>query len=117
MQECGFEEAEGRRRDLALDELKQDIKRHRPDLVMNRVPEEELRVFKEMSNIEFNGDYGITLKFLINYFINDLKFVELHERVAYLEGFVEKLSKSVIRSDSAKDIKMCDGSSISTNGD
>jgi hypothetical protein len=108
MQECRPNEVEERKAAVGLSELTNEIRRQRPNLVINRVPDEELRIFKDISNTEFNGDYGITLKFLVNYFINDLKFVELHQRIAALEMFVQKSSKL----NNVKDIKMLDGSNM-----
>ena len=80
-------------------EIEQD---KRPDLIINRVPKQQLRLFKIISKEEFNGDYGITIKQLVDYYINDVKYMSLLDRVLQMD---ERLS---IMESTRQDIKDMD---------
>ncbi len=74
------------------EEARQHFMRPKPDLVINKVPQPTLEGFKKLAGIEFGGDYGMTLKFLLDgYGDNKFNFIfdtlQSHEdRLTKLEG-------------------------------
>jgi len=71
-----------------LETIRKKLYGPKPSLVINRVPENTLESFKALSNKEFNGDYGFTLKFLVDTF-SDAKFDIIF---SILKDHEEKLS-------------------------
>lgn len=63
-----------------------------PDLVINRVPKKELAFFKDWCQEEFEGDYGMGLKFLLLGYLPPENVVliekieELEERIKTIES-------------------------------
>jgi len=86
-----------------VSKVRELIERHKPDLKISRVPPKTLKVFKEIADEEFCGDYGMCLKWLVDYAIEDLKYVNLVERILRLEQAL--LGKSEIKTLSGKVIK------------
>lgn len=72
---------------------------------MSRVPQNTLEAFKQLSKEEFANDYGMCLKWLIDYFIQDLKYLELSKRIAVLEEKILVEEEKPIRMLSGRIIK------------
>lgn len=95
----------------ALDELKETDKNlgeFKPDLVINKIPKGELKLFKEMAHREFNGDYGIAMKFFVNYYVGDVKTKLILEEIQAIKEHIGMYDSA----DSA--ITMLDGSKLTT---
>jgi hypothetical protein len=77
-----------------VEELRRRI--NPPDLVINRVPKKELEWFKKTANDEFEGDYGMLLKWLIQGYMPpeelflQQKIEELENRINRLESVREE---------------------------
>lgn len=77
-----------------IDEIRNRI-RQKPDLVINRVPENTLRQFKELvDKSNFCEDYGFGLKFLMDFYIGlipsgvehlELEIQSLHDELAIMK--------------------------------
>ncbi len=83
-----------------LDTLKKVLEKNKPDLVINRVPDDTLKSFKDLAEKEFKNDYGFTLKWLLDmylpkFIIFDMQLQELSERISKLE-YEEKKDKKTI---------------------
>jgi len=67
------------------------LRRNSEDLRIKRVPKPTLKAFKELADSEFCGDYGMTLKWLVDDIISaDAKMMiaklnEHHQRISSLE--------------------------------
>lgn len=68
-----------------IEKVKKFIKEHKPDLSISRVPPNTLETFKKLATSEFCNDYGMTLKWLVDYITQDIKYLELSRRIAILE--------------------------------
>ena len=114
MQERGFDGVAGDCK-APVRELKEELDRSRPDLVINKVPKEALKLFKDLSREEFHGDYGVALRSLIEYYANDIKYIALLERVEALENAIGELTDSLVtesKEDKVGTIRALDGSII-----
>lgn len=90
-----------------------ELQGRRPDLIINRVPKDELRLFKKIAKHSFNGDYGMLLKFLLQYYIHDEKWMDLLRRVIALESIVESgVSDNVDATEEIPILNMLDGTSV-----
>ena len=69
----------------AVTRVKEFIQEHKPDLSISRVPEKTLEIFKQLAKEEFANDYGMCLKYLVDYAIRDAKYQELSQRLLILE--------------------------------
>lgn len=83
------------------------LKDKRPDLTINRVPEDTKRKFVEMADAEYCSDYGMLLKALVDS-ATDARFEEFNAR---LDGVQERLT-ALESKKSRKTLKMADGSVI-----
>ncbi len=72
---------------------------------ISRVPEKTLEIFKRLALEEFCNDYGMTLKWLVDYAIQDLKYLELSKRIAILEEKVLTEEERPIKTVSGRIIK------------
>ncbi|RLC29870.1 MAG: hypothetical protein DRH37_06625 [Deltaproteobacteria bacterium] len=88
-----------------IDNVKQFLKDHKPDLSISRVPKKTLEIFKQLAKDEFANDYGMTLKYLVDYAIRDAKYMELSQRLLILEEKVLSEKKKTIKTLSGKVIK------------
>jgi len=92
-----------------LNKVRRDFIRPKPDLVINKVPTETLDSFKSLADTSFAGDYGFTLKWLLDFYLP--KNFELEKRVEMLESvignFINKDSKK-----EDKTIKLANGKTV-----
>jgi len=96
-----------------LQELKEEVEKYRPDLVINKVPKGELKLFKELCKDEFDGNYGMGLKFLVMDFLNDVKYTDCVIRLQNLESIVKNIEyDNSNQKPSSDDIKTLDGNII-----
>ena len=91
-----------------VEKVREFIKKHKPDLSISRVPPKTLEIFKQLAKEEFCNDYGMTLKYLVDYAIQDLKYQELSRRIAVLEEKLLTQRERVIKTLSGKVIKLKD---------
>ena len=77
----------------AVNEVRERIKRIKPDLTIYRVPKKTLIDFKQMAKEDFEDDYGMLLKYLFESTRNDEKINILFAVVQELEKDVESLMK------------------------
>ena len=82
----------------ALLELQQEANDGRPDLIINKVPKKHLRQFKDLAKEEFGGDYGMTLRCLMEQFVTNAKEYDMITRIIALESQVGSLLQSVEQS-------------------
>jgi len=75
----------------ALKDFKKEFKRNQPSLFIARVPEPTLSLFKDIARTEYSGDYGMFLKGLLDYYINDIRYNDLLVRLFSIEEKVDKL--------------------------
>lgn len=75
---------------LTLDEFKVEFKGKKPDLSINRLPEEVNQGFRKLAKESFVDDFGWALSFLYYYFIDDLKYQDLLERIEDIEKYINK---------------------------
>jgi len=94
----------------AVKEAKAFLKKIKPDLIINRVPKKALELFKRLAEEEFEKDYGMALKWLLDFYFGFLgkgheraeaMAVEALEEIAVLKAKPEDKEKKVI--------KFCDG--------
>lgn len=52
----------------AVKEGQEFINKNKPDLIINRVPPKSLTEFKQFANEEFSSDYGMALKWLLDFY-------------------------------------------------
>lgn len=76
-------------------ELEQCANEGRPDLVINRIPKKTLKQFKDLARDEFQGDYGITLKYLMEEFLTDAKEYDMITRIMQLESHVSSILQTL----------------------
>ncbi len=80
-----------------ISSVRELIRRNKPDLSISRVPPKTLKTFKQIAEEEFCGDYGMTLKWLVEYAMNDLKYVQIMERIMRLESsLIEKPKRKML---------------------
>jgi hypothetical protein len=65
-----------------------EIKKLSESLSMSRVPMPARKKFIELANTEFAGDYGMTLKYLVNSLEEKSKFEYLLARIEELEDAI-----------------------------
>jgi len=88
-----------------VEKVKQFLKDHKPDLSISRVPAKTLEIFKQLAKEEFCSDYGMTLKYLVDYAIRDAKYQELSQRLLILEEKVLTEKRKPIKTLTGKVIK------------
>lgn len=87
-------------------------------LYIGRIPEKSKTEFKELAKTEFEGDYGFTLKFLLDFrsgLLSDPNQI-LSDRIDLLATEVANL-KGQVKEKSVKKRKMLSGREIRTGGD
>ena len=91
--------------------IKEFQKRIGVSLVVKRIPKPTLDTFKEVSNKEFAGDYGMYIKFLQDIYLGIVPKGWEHLEVALndLNIRLNKLETKPKVRDTSKDIKMGDG--------
>lgn len=85
------------------EEIRKRIIRSSANLIIQRVPEKTIEWFKGFANEEFCSDYGMTLKFLCDFFTGlvptgtehiEVEIEQLNQRLTKLEeGLVKKEEK------------------------
>lgn len=98
--------SEGNKRIENVWKVKEFIEDHKPALSISRVPEKTLEIFKELAKEEFCNDYGMCLKYLIDYAIQDMKYLELSKRIAILEEKILTEKEKTIKTLSGRIIKL-----------
>lgn len=85
-----------------IDEIKKEIFRHpnATDLHIKRIPKDTVEIFKKFSNAEFVGDYGMTLKWMVdNFLVGDARIEQitalLQNHEARLSGLENKKPEKV----------------------
>lgn len=74
------------------------------------IPKNTKENFDMLCNQEFNGNAGLTLKAILDYFLTDAKYIDLLERIMYLEQSRDKQEKS-------DEIKTLGGKVVKKKGD
>lgn len=92
-----------------IERVRQFIGEHKPDLTIYRVPQKTLEVFKRLAKEEFANDYGMALKYLLDYAIQDAKFQELSQRLLRLEEKILTTQERTIKTLSGRVIKLKEG--------
>jgi len=104
--------------EIRIDEIKEKIFTRRPDLVIDRVPEKIRVMFKELAKEDFCNDYGMTLKFLVDFYFGliptgtehmELRMVQLEQQMIELRQSSDK------KEDDDKTIKTNNGREIGRN--
>ena len=95
----------------AVKEAKEFISKIKPALTINRIPEKTLTAFKELSSEDFCEDYGMTLKFLLDFYFGAIgKGYERAEMKAELAlEQISELRSQLEEKKSDKTIKFLDG--------
>ena len=111
---------------MALLELERLANDGRPDLVINKVPKKTLKDFKDLARKEFDGDYGITMKVVMEQFLTNAKEYDMITRIMNLESMLSSLLSSrdqqidkngeEIKASSRSFIKTLDQTIISDSG-
>ena len=80
-------------------------------LIIQRIPDNSLVQFKTLSNNEFKGDYGFTLKYLLDlyYGLINTGLETIEYRLDMIEQLLEKNSKEEVVVEKKKVIKMGNG--------
>lgn len=92
------------------DKITDFLKKNKPALTINRVPEPTLKRFKEMAEAEFAGDYGWLLKTLVDNAL-DTRLAELAEAVNDCIIRINKLENKP-----EKEIRLCSGAVLKRKG-
>lgn len=76
-------------------------------LHINRLPINTKRLFRKIAETEFEGDYGMLLKYLLDREV-------IHERIDLIEHRIFNIesNNTTTKEDEKKPIKMCDGRTI-----
>lgn len=87
--------------------------RKKPDLIMDRVPEKTRKQFQELAHLEFCGDYGMTLKWLMDDLLSaDTRMIvaKLQDQEARLQA-LESNDSTIQEAEPEREsgIKMLDG--------
>ena len=88
-----------------IEELKEMITS--PKLVINRLPRDVKERFQSLANRDFCSDYGMTLKFLLDKYLDD--------RLEFISAQIKDLNKRIEQVES-KPIKAVDGTIIRKGG-
>ena len=92
----------------AVKEVKEVIEKFKPSLVINRVPRKTLKEFKDWAKEDFEGDYGMALKWLMDFFKGILG--KGHERAEALAmQALEEIAEMKQAPEEEKAITMVDG--------
>ena len=97
-----------------VDEIKERVINPR-SLHIARVPRKTKEKFLLWANEEFEGDYGMLLKFLVDGLVNPDQ-VELRERLVELENRVARLETKPEEEKKGKVIRLLNGKEIGTGG-
>ena len=69
-----------------IDKLEEKLLENRLALRISRVPKKTLDLFRQIANEDdFCKDYGMTLKMLVDYYIEDQKIMLIHSRLDEIE--------------------------------
>ena len=100
-----------------IDEIKEKIFTKKPDLVIDRVPEKANQVFKEFAREEFCNDYGMTLKFLLDFYLGLIPTgtEQMELKIMQLEQSINELKSSSKEDKNDGVIKMANGREIRRN--
>ena len=82
-------------------------------LTIQRIPDNTLKQFKEMSNEEFKGDYGFTLKHLLDFYYGLIHtgWEHLEIKLQALEDEIIGLKEKLVSKEEEKKYRsMADGS-------
>lgn len=90
-------------------ELRDIIRKQQEGFYMNRVPDETKRIFKQLAEESFCGDFGLLLKTLVDYYVGDMKYAYLFDKLNMLEHEVYELRHSRGSKHEEKSIRTMDG--------
>lgn len=99
----------------AVKEAKEFIEKNKPALIVNRVPKKALALFKELAREEFESDYGMCLKWLLDFYFGFLGkgseraealANEALEQINALRAEKSEGQEKTIRTVSGKEIKV-----------
>ena len=79
----------GVKKRMTLNEFKEFVDKRKPDLTISRVPEKALILFKNIAKEHYANDYGLFLKALLDYFVMDIKYQDMLERIMYIEELLD----------------------------
>ena len=87
-------------------------------LIISRVPQPTRREFKQWSEEKFDGDYGMSLCWLWDYFKGCLPIQgeELEARLQDIEAAVQELKLKADKKPEEKKIRLLDGDVLSKRG-
>lgn len=77
--------------DSELDNIVKKLDENRFRLVIARIPIPTKMKFKDLAEVEFAGDYGMLLKWLLDFYLLSLGNEEIYAHLANLEERVGKL--------------------------
>jgi len=80
------------------EKLLKKIKRSKADLSINRVPDKTLSTFKDFAHENFEGDYGMALKWLVDGIPSE-QHIKLQEQINFLAERLSKLEEELFGSD------------------
>ena len=94
-------EQEKLEKDIEL--IKERISR-KPDLIITRIPPKVLERFKDFAYSEFCGDYGMAIRFLMDYLEGLLPtgLEQIQGRIMILEAEIAELKKAIPKSEEQK---------------
>lgn len=97
----------------AVKKAKEFVEKNKPDLIINRVPAKTLEMFKKYAREEFCEDYGMCLKWLLDFYFGFLS--KGHERAeAMANEALEQINELKSVGQEEKKIQTVSGKELKT---